>query len=45
MQGVTELPERLCSREGKVVMDFFFVIWNQMHIGIMPWINELVNFH
>ena len=39
-EGLTGLPERLCSKEGKVGDGFFFVIsisrWNQMHIGSTP---------
>jgi len=45
-EGVTRLCEGLCSREGNSRDGFFLVIsitrWNQMHIGSVPWNNELV---
>jgi len=48
-EGVTRLPEGLCSREGKVKDIFVLVISisrsNQIHIGSVPWNNGLVTVH
>ena len=46
---VTGFPEGLCKREGKVIDGFVLVIsiarWNQMHMGSVPYNNELVTVH
>jgi len=48
-KGVAELSKGLCSKEGKFGGWTFFVnriaIWNQMHIGSVPWNNESVTVH
>ena len=48
-KGVIGLPEGLCSREGKFEDGFFLVIIifrrNHMHIGSVPWNNELIIVH
>jgi len=49
MEGVTRFLKELCSREGKVMDIFVLVIsidrWNQIHIGCVPWNNELEIIH
>lgn len=46
---MTRFPKGLCSREGKVGDGFVLVSsisrWNQMHIGSVPWNNELITVH
>jgi len=48
-KGVAEFPKGLCSREGKLRDGSILVIsiarWNQMHIGSVPWNNDLVTVH
>ena len=48
-KGVIEFPEGLCSREGKVGDGFVLVIsiaiWNDMHVGSVPWNNESITVH
>jgi len=49
MEWVTRFIEGLCRKEGRDEDIFVLVIrisiWNQMHIGSMPWNNESVIIH
>ena len=46
---VDVFPKGIYKREGKEGDGFVLVIsiaiWNQMHIGSVPWNNESVNVH
>jgi len=48
-KGITGFPKELCSREGNAGDGFVLVIsitrWNHMHIGSVPWNNDIVIVH